>query len=123
MNYKQLWQEINANNINKHYYGHTVNVTSQARFIKQRLGTGTVPTVPQGILDKFNVIYEANIKLYQPVSNTIFLHDKFNDMFIFFDITNQNNPKAMLVITRFEMENVEDFDKFLRHIKRNKWVI
>jgi hypothetical protein len=123
MNYRQLWREINSNNIKQHYYGIPENIRGNARFIKQRLGTKEYDNIPKGIADMFNVVYEASIRIYQPVNNTAFFHDKFKDMFIFFDITNQNNPKAILAITGYEMENIDDFDKFLRHIKRNKWVI
>ena len=124
MNYKQLWHEINTNNINKHYFGYISNVKNYARFIKQKLGTSTEPTFPKGIADSFNVVYEASVKLYQPVSNTAFFNDKFKDMFIFFDITNWNNPRLLLVITGYEMENIPfEFDDFLKTIKRNKWVI
>jgi len=123
MNYKQLWQEINKNNINKQYYGVPSNVRSYGRFIKQQLLLEKQKNLPQGLVDSFDVIYEADVKIYQPVNNTAFFHDKFRDMFIFFDITNQNNPKAILAITGLEIEQINNFNNFLRTIKRNKWVI
>ena len=123
MDHKQLWKQINTNNIKQHYYGVPSNIRSYARFIKQQLGTGKLSSLPSGIANSFDVIYEADIKLYQPVSNTAFFHDKFKDMYIFFDITDQSSPKAMLAIRGIEIEQMDDFDKFLRAVKRNKWRI
>jgi len=123
-NKKELWNNINRNNINKHYYGYIRNVKNYARFIKQRLGTLNEPKLPKGIADSFNVVYQADVKIYQPVANTAFFHDKFKDIYIFFDITNWNAPKAMLVISSYEMETLPfEFDDFLKTVKRNKWVI
>ena len=125
-NMKELWREINRENINKHFYGYAQNVKSKASFIKDMLGTKKAPRLPKGLADSFNVIYQADVKIYQPVANVAFFRDKYKDIYIFFDITNQHNPKTLLVITGYEMETLPydlDFNKFLKEIKRNKWVI
>jgi len=123
MKYKQLWKEINNKNIREHYFGIPRNVRNYGMFIKNKLGTYKYPTASKDLVDNIGVVYESNIKIYQPVNNIMFFHDKFKDMYIFFDVTHHHDPKALLAIKGYQMEDIDDFDKFLRTIKRNKLLI
>ena len=124
LDYNQLWKNINSNNLKKFYYGIPSNVRSHDRFIKNKLGTKELIHVPDRLLRHFDTVYQVDIKIYQPVSNIMFFHDKFTDIYEFFDVSDKYNPKAVLVISGMEMEQLGDnFDKFLKHIKRNKLVI
>jgi len=139
MDWKKYWQKINRENIKTYYYGIPNNVYRMEAIVKKFLGvtditkyafnqfaesdTMDMPSIPD-LPNLPNPLpkpkFKTGIKWYQPVKDTVIIHDKFNDVFVLFEVANKEKPKFLTTITGLQREKLGDrkFIQFINFLKR-----
>ena len=129
--------------INTYYYGNKRNIEGM-RYLKVFLGTAKKPTpLPQTIVDQLagtdtalpmpslnlpnpaspsmpKPKFKITFKWYQPVKHTILRHDKFNDVYVVYDVTDKHNPKFLTALTGLQKEQLGEkkFNEYIKYLKR-----